>query len=38
MKLLHVDSSVLGQHSASRELSAAVVARWQAALPAHEVS
>jgi FMN-dependent NADH-azoreductase len=38
MKLLHIDSSVLGQHSASRELSAAVVARWQAALPALEVS
>jgi FMN-dependent NADH-azoreductase len=38
MKLLHIDSSVLGQHSASRELSAAVVARWRAALPALEVS
>jgi FMN-dependent NADH-azoreductase len=38
MKLLHLDSSVLGQHSASRELSAAVVARWQAAFPALEVS
>ena len=24
MKLLHIDSSILGQHSASRELSAAV--------------
>ena len=29
MKLLHVDSSILGQHSASRELGAAIVARWQ---------
>jgi FMN-dependent NADH-azoreductase len=29
MKLLHLDSSILGQHSASRELGAAVVARWQ---------
>jgi FMN-dependent NADH-azoreductase len=38
MKLLHVDSSVLGQNSASRELSAAVVARWQAALPGLQVS
>jgi FMN-dependent NADH-azoreductase len=29
MNLLHIDSSILGQHSASRELSAAIVARWQ---------
>ena len=29
MKLLHLDSSILGQHSASRELGAAIVARWQ---------
>ena len=29
MKLLHLDSSILGPQSASRELSAAVVARWQ---------
>lgn len=29
MKLLHIDSSVLGSHSASRELSASVVAAWQ---------
>ncbi|GHC05291.1 FMN-dependent NADH-azoreductase [Thermomonas carbonis] len=28
MKLLHLDSSILGQHSASRELSAAIVTRW----------
>jgi FMN-dependent NADH-azoreductase len=38
MNLLHVDSSILGQNSASRELSAAVVARWQAALPGLQVS
>ena len=29
MKLLHIDSSILGQHSASRELGAAIVSRWQ---------
>lgn len=29
MKLLHLDSSILGQQSASRELGAAIVARWQ---------
>jgi FMN-dependent NADH-azoreductase len=29
MKLLHLDSSVLGDHSVTRELSAAIVARWQ---------
>jgi FMN-dependent NADH-azoreductase len=29
MKLLHLDSSILGPHSASRELGAAIVARWQ---------
>jgi FMN-dependent NADH-azoreductase len=38
MKLLHVDSSILGQNSASRELSAAVVARWQDAQPGLQVS
>jgi FMN-dependent NADH-azoreductase len=37
MKLLHLDSSLLGQASASRELSAAIVARWQDALPGLEV-
>ncbi|WP_027079882.1 FMN-dependent NADH-azoreductase [Luteimonas mephitis] len=30
MKLLHLDSSALGANSATRELSAAIVARWQA--------
>ena len=29
MKLLHLDSSPLGPHSVTRELSAAVVAQWQ---------
>ena len=38
MKLLHVDSSILGGNSASRELSAAVVARWQAATPGLQVT
>ena len=28
MKLLHVDSSILGAYSASRELSADIVAQW----------
>jgi len=37
MKLLHIDSSILGQDSASRELSAAIVARWQAERPGLEV-
>ena len=38
MKLLHVDSSILGQNSASRELSAAIVARWQEAVPGLRVT
>ncbi|EPL07196.1 FMN-dependent NADH-azoreductase [Pseudomonas sp. CF161] len=33
MKLLHIDSSILGDHSASRQLSHNVVAAWQAADP-----
>lgn len=33
MKLLHLDSSALGTQSVTRELSAAVVARWQDAVP-----
>jgi FMN-dependent NADH-azoreductase len=37
MKLLHVDSSILGQNSASRELSAAIVARWQDTVPGLEL-
>lgn len=38
MKLLHVDSSVLGQNSASRDLSAAIVARLRAENPGIEVA
>lgn len=38
MKLLHIDSSILGQQSASRELSAAITARWQAAIPDLQVT
>ena len=33
MKLLHVDSSILGAHSASRQLTAEVVTAWVAAHP-----
>jgi FMN-dependent NADH-azoreductase len=33
MKLLHIDSSILGDSSASRQLSRAVVDAWQAAEP-----
>ena len=33
MKLLHIDSSALGTNSASREISAAIVARWRADVP-----
>jgi len=38
MKLLHIDSSILGQASASRELSAAWVRNWRTRNPAGEVS
>jgi len=38
MRLLHLDSSALGGQSVTRELSAAVVARWEAAEPALEVA
>lgn len=31
MKLLHIDSSILGENSASRQLSREVVQAWQAA-------
>ena len=37
MKLLHLDSSILAENSASRELSAAIVARWQREVPGIEV-
>src|SRR5207253_10089233 len=33
MKLLHIDSSVLGPHSVSRQISAAIVARLHEATP-----
>ncbi|MDX1367384.1 FMN-dependent NADH-azoreductase [Pseudomonas sp.] len=38
MKLLHLDSSILGDSSASRQLSSAVVAAWQAAEPSAQVT
>ena len=38
MKLLHIDSSILGDNSASRQLSGEVVKAWQAAEPSVEVS
>jgi FMN-dependent NADH-azoreductase len=37
MKLLHVDASVLGPNSVSRQVSAAVVERLQAATPSLEI-
>ena len=33
MKLLHIDTSALGAQSVTREITAAIVARWQDALP-----
>ncbi|HEX4648772.1 MAG TPA: NAD(P)H-dependent oxidoreductase [Steroidobacteraceae bacterium] len=38
MKLLHIDSSILGEGSASRELTREIVARWKAAHPDAEVT
>jgi len=38
MKLLHIDASILGQNSASRQVSRAVVDRLRAATPGLEVS
>ena len=38
MKLLHLDSSVLGPHSVSRQVSAAVVERLGKATPALEIT
>jgi FMN-dependent NADH-azoreductase len=38
MKLLHIDSSVLGPHSVSRQVSAAIVERLRAATPHLEVT
>ena len=37
MKLLHIDSSILGQNSASRELTASVARQWVAQHPGTEV-
>lgn len=37
MKLLHIDSSVLGAHSVSRQVSAAIVARLRQATPSLDV-
>ena len=33
MKLLHIDSSILGEQSASRNVSREIVARWKQAIP-----
>src|SRR3981189_2564025 len=38
MKLLHIDSSVLGPHSVSRQVSAAIVDRLRQATPGLEVA
>lgn len=38
MKLLHIDSSVLGPHSVSRQVSAAIVDRLKQATPSLEVA
>lgn len=37
MKLLHLDSSALGANSVTRELTRAITARWQAAVPGLQV-
>ena len=37
MRLLHVDSSILGAHSTSRELSAEIVAHWRQKRPDTQV-
>ncbi|MDP1741550.1 MAG: NAD(P)H-dependent oxidoreductase [Polaromonas sp.] len=37
-KLLHIDSSILGGNSVSRQLTAQIVASWRASHPATEVS
>ena len=37
-KLLHIDSSILGTNSVSRQLTAQIVASWRAANPATDVS
>jgi FMN-dependent NADH-azoreductase len=37
MRLLHIDSSALGAHSVSRELSAAIVAAWKRRVPGIDI-
>ena len=37
MKLLHIDSSVLGPHSVSRQVSAAIVDRLRQATPSLDI-
>ncbi|HVT33472.1 MAG TPA: FMN-dependent NADH-azoreductase [Rhodanobacteraceae bacterium] len=37
MRLLHIDSSALGTHSVSREVSAAIVAAWKRRVPGIEI-
>ncbi|HRO26338.1 MAG TPA: NAD(P)H-dependent oxidoreductase [Luteimonas sp.] len=37
MKLLHIESSVLGEHSVTRQLGSAIVARWKADVRGLEV-
>jgi len=37
MKLLHIDSSILGTQSATRELGAAIVGKWQRQNPGSQV-
>lgn len=37
MKLLHLDSSALGAHSVTRELTRSITERWQAAVPGLQV-
>lgn len=37
MTLLHIDSSILGENSASRQLSREIVARWRAGVPGLQV-
>ncbi len=38
MKLLHIDSSILGDHSISRAVSAAIVSRLKAEIPGLEIT
>jgi len=37
MKLLHIDSSILGTQSATRELGAAIVGKWQRENPRSQI-